>query len=252
MALIGLDDERTPAAPAHEAQVATIVVSENSMFCMGLRQVLSGTRFLVSEAVLSNDSLSPCPPGAGPMLVIVAATHHSDPAKAVRLVKAQCPEARVVVMADRADPGLLLAGVQAGADGFCLMTVDADILIKTLELVAAGGSIFPAAIVRPLIERISAGREYQPNEAPSSETKDTFKFKAHRLSVREGEILRCLMDGASNKIIARQVGVTEATVKVHVKAILRKTGLKNRTQAALWAASRVSSQLGIGQNSSDY
>jgi two-component system nitrate/nitrite response regulator NarL len=251
MARIGPDDEPTLAAPAHEAQVATIVVSENSWFRTGLRQVLADTPFLVSEAVLSDGSLSPCPPETGPMLVIVAANHHSNPAVVVRCVKAQCREARVVVMADRADPSLLLAGVQAGADGFCLTTADADILIKTLELVAAGGSIFPAALVRPLIERISAGREYQPNEAPSPETKDTFKFKAHGLSVREREILGCLMDGASNKIIARQVGVTEATVKVHVKAILRKTGMKNRTQAALWAASRVSSQLGIGQNSSN-
>ncbi len=251
MALIGLDDEPTPSAPAHEAQIATIIVSENSLFCTGLRQVLLDTPFLVSEDVFSDDSHSPCPPGTGPMLVIVAANHHSDPAEPVRWVKAQCPEARVVVMADRADPGLLLAGVEAGADGFCLTTVDADILIKTLELVAAGGSIFPAAIVRPLMERMSAGREYQPDEAPPSETKGTFKFEAHKLSVREGEILRCLMDRASNKIIARQVGVTEATVKVHDKAILRKTGMKNRTQAALWAASRVSSGSGIGQNRSN-
>jgi two-component system nitrate/nitrite response regulator NarL len=55
------------------------------------------------------------------------------------------------------------------------------------------------------------------------------------LSPRETSILRCLARGASNKLIARDIQITEATVKVHVKAILRKIGVANRTQAAIWA-----------------
>ncbi len=57
----------------------------------------------------------------------------------------------------------------------------------------------------------------------------------HRLSRREVEILRCLTRGEPNKVIAKKLAVTEATIKVHVKAILRKIGAANRTQAALWA-----------------
>jgi two-component system nitrate/nitrite response regulator NarL len=56
-----------------------------------------------------------------------------------------------------------------------------------------------------------------------------------RLSGRETWILRCIADGDSNKHIARRIGIAEATVKVHVKAILRKIQLRNRTQAAIWA-----------------
>ena len=67
---------------------------------------------------------------------------------------------------------------------------------------------------------------------------------AKGLSVRETVILRCLMDGDSNKIIARKFDITEATVKVHVKAILRKIQAKNRTQAAIWAASHLPSNRG--------
>jgi two-component system nitrate/nitrite response regulator NarL len=55
------------------------------------------------------------------------------------------------------------------------------------------------------------------------------------LTPRENEILGCLTEGASNKLIARQLGITEATVKIHVKALVRKIGVQNRTQAALWA-----------------
>jgi two-component system nitrate/nitrite response regulator NarL len=59
------------------------------------------------------------------------------------------------------------------------------------------------------------------------------------LSSREAEILHCLMQGAPNKIIARKLEVAEATVKVHIKAILRKIRVTNRTQAAMWAVAHL-------------
>src|SRR6185312_3176063 len=62
-------------------------------------------------------------------------------------------------------------------------------------------------------------------------TEDT----APQLSPREKSILRCLIEGDSNKCIARKIGIADATVKVHVKAILRKIQVQNRTQAATWA-----------------
>lgn len=62
------------------------------------------------------------------------------------------------------------------------------------------------------------------------------------LSAREAEILHCLMEGAPNKTIARKLDVAEATVKVHVKAILRKIRVTNRTQAAMWAVTHFSNE----------
>ncbi len=64
----------------------------------------------------------------------------------------------------------------------------------------------------------------------------------HSLSPREAEILRSLMRGEPNKVIARKLDVTEATIKVHVKAILRKVGAANRTQAALWATEHLTTK----------
>nr|WP_281377252.1 LuxR C-terminal-related transcriptional regulator [Stakelama sediminis] len=58
------------------------------------------------------------------------------------------------------------------------------------------------------------------------------------LSDREQQVLRCLMVGYPNKIISRHLNISEATVKVHVKAILRKLRVSNRTQAAIWASGR--------------
>ena len=67
----------------------------------------------------------------------------------------------------------------------------------------------------------------------------TFDHMPRRLSQRETMILRRLMQGEPNKIIARQFDITEATVKAHIKAILRKICVRNRTQAAVWAQSHL-------------
>jgi DNA-binding NarL/FixJ family response regulator len=69
---------------------------------------------------------------------------------------------------------------------------------------------------------------------------DPMPAPAHvRLSPREKAILYGLMDGCSNKVIARKLNVAEATIKVHVKAVLRKLRMNNRTQAAIWAYGNV-------------
>ena len=70
---------------------------------------------------------------------------------------------------------------------------------------------------------------------------------APQLSPREKSILRCLIEGDSNKCIARKIDIAEATVKVHVKAILRKIRVQNRTQAAIWAMNH--GALAVAQNS---
>jgi two-component system nitrate/nitrite response regulator NarL len=60
-----------------------------------------------------------------------------------------------------------------------------------------------------------------------------------KLSVKEVQVLSYVRDGAPNKVIDRKMEITEATVKVHMKAILRKIGVSNRTQAAMWASQRL-------------
>jgi two-component system nitrate/nitrite response regulator NarL len=113
-----------------------------------------------------------------------------------------------------------------------------------------GEVVFPSAA---FLSAISDTR----SEADPADTKEiaaittvlpghiTFGSEAHEspirtLSSRESEILQCLMQGAPNKVIARKLDVAEATVKVHIKAILRKIRVANRTQAAMWAVNHLS------------
>ena len=96
--------------------------------------------------------------------------------------------------------------------------------IKALDLVMLGETVLPKAILPLILERED---EVVPARAP-----ETF---APQLSGRERSILRLLAEGLANKVIASKAGIAEATVKVHVKSILSKIGVINRTQAAIWA-----------------
>jgi two-component system nitrate/nitrite response regulator NarL len=92
-----------------------------------------------------------------------------------------------------------------------------------------GATIFPFEILSTIL-----GNHSTPPLRDSTET-GINGANIRGLSEREQTILICLADGSSNKVIARKLDTAEETVKVHMKAILRKIGVKNRTQAAIWA-----------------
>jgi len=216
--------------------VATALIGTSPLLSAGLMQTLSNTCFVVSEAVLDNPASFSLRAAAEPALFILDANRCSGRmAEAIRPLKAAHPTAKVVVMADRFEIGSAISAYDAGADGFCLTTAGRDVLIGSLELIVLGGGSLPSAMARSMVEQISCGRERPFETAASTRKTVVGQRKAHNLSLREGEILDCLMLGAPNKVIARKYGLTEATVKVHLKAILRKLGAKNRTQAAMWA-----------------
>ncbi|MCB5176040.1 LuxR C-terminal-related transcriptional regulator [Microvirga lenta] len=229
---------RTQTAPSGDGtpQVTTIRICTNPLLSVGLEQLLSGTRFAVWEDALRDTADLPRLSSGAPVLFIVDGKRPSDTLAAmIRDLKAQRPAARVVVLADSFDFGPMVAAWTAGADGFCLTTVSRDVLIQSIELVMLGETVVPSSWIRSVLgekpEYSSADHAAQDG-AGNGRAPDP---RSHKLSHREVEILDCLKEGAPNKVIARKLNLAEATVKVHLKAILRKIGVGNRTQAAIWA-----------------
>jgi two-component system nitrate/nitrite response regulator NarL len=105
-----------------------------------------------------------------------------------------------------------------------------------MELAMMGETIFPPAFLSFVLDPEGAllgeaAPRDENNQAMPIRAKNTF---APPLSAREKLIVRCLIEGDSNKWIARKINIAEETVKIHVKAILRKIRVQNRTQAAIW------------------
>jgi two-component system nitrate/nitrite response regulator NarL len=98
-------------------------------------------------------------------------------------------------------------------------------------LVMLGEAILPTELLSNLSRQIKDPRDVRRVERRPEKVLCILP----KLSLREECILRCIAEGDPNKIIARKMGIADATVKVHVKAILRKIGVENRTQAAIWS-----------------
>src|SRR5207344_776288 len=139
----------------------------------------------------------------------------------------------------------VLSILEAGANGYVLKQVDYGTLTKSLDLVMLGETVLSSSVIelftrqsKPISggQRLLKGPTRQASEAEYQRTPRKF-------SNREAEILDCLTRGEANKLIARKFDITEATVKVHIKAILRKIQVKNRTQAAIWAHANLPSSV---------
>jgi two-component system nitrate/nitrite response regulator NarL len=144
------------------------------------------------------------------------------------------PSARQVVLNDF-HGGHVMMMLDAGAHA-CLGTdITTEGLLISLNLVTMGNSIVCGP--DPVLKGKYSEMNHQNGHAVENTMSDQRSSNevSHPLSTREIAILQCLMHGDSNKLIARQFGIAEATVKVHVKAILRKIRALNRTQAAIWA-----------------
>jgi two-component system, NarL family, nitrate/nitrite response regulator NarL len=231
-------------------QVTTILGCKNSMLREGLRHILSSTRYKVHPDDLTSRFASGLSSYGSPCLFVIDSNLYPGEIKdIVEDVKKQHPDGHVVILADGFDFDELKSVLQAGADGYCLATTGCDALVKYLDLVMLGEIVFPSSALLSAMTMSGEVREIRTDISPitipgpqperSGESKESV---IRTLSIREAEILQCLMQGAPNKVIARKLDVAEATVKVHIKAILRKIRVANRTQAAMWAVNHLSSQ----------
>jgi two-component system nitrate/nitrite response regulator NarL len=234
------DRQHLPTEQGPFQKIQTILICKNSLVRAGIRHILDGSPFMVAEELEDSSRLT-APPDASPALYILDDSHSADAlTEIVAGLKAQFPSAQVVILADHLDPRTVIRALHAGTNGLCSTRIGRDALIKALELVMLGETFIASALVLTMLNDMSQTYESRPDMSPGlTAAKDT-ATEAHNLSTREAEILRRLMEGESNKVIARKLDVAEATVKVHVKAILRKVRVTNRTQAAMWAASHLS------------
>ncbi len=143
------------------------------------------------------------------------------------------PSARVVIVATRYRLDEAVAAFRASVNGYFVDVTSPEVFAKSVELVMMGEIVFPPTFLSFVLvdDRHVSNRGSSVSDRGAVITTDSID---PRLSPRERSILRCLIEGESNKCIARNIGIAEATVKVHIKAIIRKNHVQNRTQAAIW------------------
>jgi DNA-binding NarL/FixJ family response regulator len=141
-----------------------------------------------------------------------------DGTLALRRLRAASPTTRLLVVSGDDDPAVMRAALAAGAAGFVPKSEPPERLEQALALVLAGGTWLPS----------QALADFRAGATPP-------RADPGALTPRQTDVLHGLMRGLPNKLIARELGLTEGTVKIHIAAILRALQAKNRTEAVVVA-----------------
>ena len=145
----------------------------------------------------------------------------------IKQVRTLIPDAPLVILSDREEPEEVYAAFKAGATGFVPTSTELSATLQALSFIKCGGPFFPASV-------LSYARSPHPG-APTDNVSTNARSQPNGLTAKQEEVIGLLRQGESNKLIALHLGMSEATVKVHVRRIMRKLGVKNRTQVAISA-----------------
>jgi two-component system nitrate/nitrite response regulator NarL len=224
---------------SNEHTMPTYILQSDDLFREGLRLLLSGTCFRPQGCAIELEDLTEVPRDRTILFIIGA-----KQALICSEIRDQYPLALIVAMADESNPRSLATALENGANAALFSSVSPSALVSTLHALTEGKLILIDA--RLWSREMQARAEETPspllqdraspplqNEVPWDVADEPHALK--QLSSRELAILKRIVQGESNKHIARFFSITEPTVKAHVKAILRKIGANNRTQAAIWA-----------------
>lgn len=213
----------------------TIIMDGDKLIREGVRFILSKRSFFPQICVQDFDDLEALPEDR-PVLFIMLVLDPSELHSKIGRIRERYPLSRVALLAEFSNKERLSSALESGANAALLTSMTPDGLVKSLEalmsdeLVVVDAKLVTTAVFSGFIE--GSGISVAP-EHPLGP--DLRQHPAKGLSLREIEILNRIVEGDSNKLIARRFEIAEATVKAHVKAILRKIGASNRTQAAIWA-----------------
>jgi DNA-binding NarL/FixJ family response regulator len=164
----------------------------------------------------------------------------TDGVTATARIKRQWPEVQVLVLTTFDDDDLVFRSIEAGASGYLLKDVGSDALADAVRSASRGEAPLQPSVARKILSRL---RSPKPIPAPIAAE----PALTERLSDRELEVLRLLGSGAGNREIAEALALTEGTVKNYISAILGKTGLHDRTQAALYAVRHNLTDRGVSE-----
>jgi len=214
-----------------DAPIRMLIADPEKIFRDGLKLILArqpdirvvGLAATAAEACEKARRIQP------DLLLTELAFPDKDGVAAARTVLASVPTTRVAVLSASTDEERAIAALRAGAHGYITKDCSVSTLVDAVRRIAAGEAVIPPRFASRLVEEIAALTRGRDEQLRSVE--------ADRAKVTEREVLRLLVQGATNHDIASQLVITENTVKVHLRNILEKLHLRNRQQAAAFAIS---------------
>ena len=195
--------------------IRVLLADDHAVVRQGLRTFLDlqDDIEVVAEAGDGAEALAAAVQHAPDVVLIDLVMPNVDGIEAIRGLRERVPDTRAIVLSSFIDDEKLLPAVRAGASGYLLKDVQPQELVAAIRTVHGGGALLHPKVASRLLEEMATDP----------------------LTPREREVLALIGRGMANKVIARELSLSEKTVKAHVSNILAKLGVTDRTQAALYA-----------------
>jgi NarL family two-component system response regulator LiaR len=207
--------------------IRVVLVDDHAIVRQGLRALLSRDDIeIVGEASCGPDAVELARETQPDVMLLDIRMKDGDGLQCLPQIKAVAPNTRVIMLTTYANPGYLARSIRDGAVGYLSKEVDPTQVIKAVRAVAAGEELIDRELLRAALA--SSVDESVPSPEPT-------ELPIEELSEREVDVLRLVAAGLSNAAIADTLHVSVSTVKTHIRHILEKLHVTDRTQAALWA-----------------
>jgi DNA-binding NarL/FixJ family response regulator len=203
--------------------IRIIIADDHEVVRTGIKALLTGTDIrIIAEANSGRAALKLVQKHKPDLVLLDVRMPEGDGLECLARIKLDHPEMRVVMFSGFDNPTYVARAVALGAAGYISKAASRDQIIEGIRTAAGGESIWSREELRRVTGALAAPRsDNNGSDVP--------------LTKRENEVLKQLAFGLTNKEIAQSLGISYETVKEHVQHILRKIGVSDRTQAAVWA-----------------
>ena len=203
-------------------KIRLLVADDHEMVRLGLKSLLEGTEIeITAEAATGEEAVRQALSKEVDLVLLDIRMPHGDGLTALGRIKLEKPRLPVLILSAYDNPTYVARAVALGAHGYVLKSASREELVEAIRRAAKGETTWTRDELRRVTGALATPRLGSDVEVPLTE--------------RESVVLKQLANGLSNKEIAQALHISYETVKEHVQHILRKIGVTDRTQAAVWA-----------------
>jgi two-component system, NarL family, response regulator DegU len=208
------------------SKISVLIADDHSLIRQGLKQILEleNDIIVVAQAANGNDAVKLARDVKPDIILMDINMPESNGLQAIKEIKLEKMTSKIIVLTIHEDREYLFKTLQMGAEGYVLKDAEPAVLIEAIRNVHNGQSYIQPNMTRELV------REFNRVTLHEKE-----KSEEHNLTAREIEVLELIAEGMINKEIAKQLYISEKTVKNHVSNIFKKLNVSDRTQAAIYA-----------------
>ena len=207
---------------AQQGKIKLLIADDQEMVRSGLKSWLAGTEIKIVAAVANGQAaVKYALENDADVVLLDVRMPNGDGMAALGRIKLDKPDLPIVMYSAFDNPAYIARAAALGANGYLLKSCTRDELPSAIRIVAAGENVWTRAELRRVSGALATPRLAADVDVP--------------LTQREGEVLRHMADGLTNKQIAEATHISYETVKEHVQHIMRKVALRDRTQVAVWA-----------------